>query len=121
MRDQANLTQIRPGFVMTPQPTCPIPLGSSGIWYDSVAATLKFRLPSGADSVIVGPAGLPNAQTFTSDGVGGPILPAAAASGGTLANVAWAYYTGPGGVDPKIPIYSDGVAWRDSTGAAITP
>lgn len=120
MREQQNVPTVRPAYTMVGQATCPIPLGSVGLWFELATATLKFRLASGADSIIVGLAGFPGTPTFTSNGIGGPIRPAPSAVGASLTSAVWIYNSGPGGTGPKVPEYSDGVEWRDVEGSVTT-
>lgn len=67
MREQQNLPTVRPGHIITPQATCPIPIGSAGLWVDAVAPALKFRLASGVDAVVVSLAGLINTKVFATE------------------------------------------------------
>lgn len=55
MRESQNGPAIRPGFVVTPQSTCPINSGYIGFWLDSSDSVLKRRNADGTDS-LAGPA-----------------------------------------------------------------
>jgi len=125
-----RITNLTPGLMTLPAPyRGALGPGRGGVVSDSPATVVanlggvlqtegvyRFDLTSEPGQAQFNPSPGSPSFSYTSDGVGGPIRPAASASGGTVASPVWAYSTGPGGLGPNVPIYSDGVEWYDVAG-----